>query len=85
MPSLKATCDGVFCEDRNLLITDLADSEYQLARELASVRHLLHLALQELHERGRQYDRLRDQHRRLSDEYRSYRVRVLRDDQRAVA
>ena len=70
-------CTGALCGDRAILISELVDSEYQLARELAAVRQLLHIALGQLHEQGLRHDRLRDQHQRVRDEYRSHRERVL--------
>lgn len=74
----------VFRGDRALLIAEFADSEYRLARELAAVRVLLHLALGQSHEWVLRYDRLEKQHRRLRDEYRSFREHALRDDRRAA-
>ena len=48
--SQKANCGGVFCGDRALLISEFADNEYRLACDLAAVRLLLHLAVEQLHE-----------------------------------
>lgn len=73
------------------LVTEaLADSEHRLARELASVRELLHVAVTQLHERRRrdeqhahlrnEYRQLRETHSRLLTSYRQ-----LRDPDRKVA
>ena len=70
--------------DHDLLIAEFADSEHCLARDLAGVRQLLHLALEQLHERGRQLDRLREQHRRLRDGSRALRETILRDERRVA-
>ena len=72
-------------DDRDRLISEFADSEYRLARELASVRQLLHITLGQSHEQGRQLDRLREQHRRLRDEYRSLRKTIPHNNQKAAA
>jgi|TARA_B100002003_G_scaffold25033_1_gene20700 hypothetical protein len=77
-------CSGVFCGDRDRLCSELADAEHTLARELASVRQLYHLALAQLHEQGGQLDRLREQHRRLREEYRDVRQQAAGDDRRAA-
>jgi hypothetical protein len=74
----------VFCGDRDRLCSELADAEHTLARELASVRQLYHLALAQLHEQGGQLDRLREQHRRLREEYRDVRQQAAGDDRRAA-
>ena len=68
-----------FRGDHDLLISEFADQEYQLARELSSVRQLLHIALEHNHEHGRQLDRLREQHRRLQAEYRLLRQSTMLD------
>lgn len=64
----------VFGGDRDLLIGELTEQEHHIARELASVRQLLHLALEQAHEKGRQLERLRARHHRLRDEYRRLRA-----------
>ena len=79
-----AGCTGVFCGDRDLTLSELVDNEHYLARELGSVRQLLRLALEQLHEKGRQYDRLREQQRHLLAEYRALRETILRADRRAA-
>ncbi len=52
---------------------------------MSADRELLRLALKQLHEKERQLDHLRGQHRRLRDEYRQLRKMVLRAERRAVA
>ena len=80
-PAVTSTrCSGTFCGDRDLTLSELVDNEHYLARVLASVRQLLHLALEQAHEKGRQLERLREQHRSLRDEYRRHRERVLHDE-----
>ena len=59
----------------NLLVQALGESQ--------GYRAVLQAALDALHEQGRRHDRFREQHRRLQDEYRSHRERVLRDEHRA--
>ena len=61
----------------------LEDLLVQVLGEAQGYRRALHAALDVLHQRVRQHDRLREQDRRLRDEYRSYRERVLRHDHRA--
>ncbi len=51
--------------------------------ESQGYRVVLQAALDALYTQARRHDRLHEQHRRLRDEYRSYRERVLRDEQRA--
>lgn len=68
----------VFTDDRERLVSELVDSEHQLARDLAAVRKLLHLTLGLLHESGRKVSRLREQHRQLLDEYRGLREKHRR-------
>ena len=63
-------------------ISEFTDSKARLAHDLAAVRELLRLALQQLHETGRQHDCLSNQHRRLSDEYRALRATILSADKR---
>ena len=60
-------------DDRDRLISECADSEDQLARDLAAVRQLQHLTLALLRQKGLQLDRQREQQRRLRDEYRRLR------------
>ena len=71
-------------DDRDLLIAEFADSEHCLARDLAGVRQLLHLALGQSHKWAHRHTRLQEQHRRLRDEYRAFREPVIRDDRRAA-
>ena len=79
------TCEESSPRDyRGRVIEHLADQEHALARDLGALRELLHLALGRLHQMGKQLDRLREQHHRLHDEYRSLREQVLRDE-RSVA
>jgi hypothetical protein len=66
------------------MIELFAESEHALARELAAVRNLYHLALEQLHQRGRHLDRLREQHGQLRGEYRRLRASILRGDRRAA-
>ena len=80
-----AVTSDVFRGDRDLLIGEFAAQERQLAHEVAALRELIHRALGQLHEQGCQHERLRAQHHRLRDEYRSYREKLLRDDQRRAA
>ena len=77
-------CSGIFCGDRDLLISELTDNEFQIARELAAARKLLHITLAELQEQVRKYDRHLDQHRRLLAEYRILRETILHDDRSHV-
>ena len=79
-----ASTSDVFRGDRDSLISEFADQEHTLARELAAVRELLHLTLGQLHEQGRRHERLREQHRRLRDECRDLRAAIPRDDWRAA-
>ncbi len=79
------TCAKITRRDyRDRVIEHLADQEHTLARNLAAVRALLHLALARLHEVGRQLDRLKKQHYKLRDEYRRLRDQVRRDERRAA-
>jgi len=64
----------------DLIITELADSEHRLARDLVAVRQLLRLALELAHEKERQLKRLGVQHSRLRHEYRRLRETILHDD-----
>ncbi len=54
----------------------------QALGESQGYRAVLQAALDALGKQARQHDRLSEQHRRLRDEYRSHRERVLRDEQR---
>jgi hypothetical protein len=67
-----------------IVVTDLADNEQRLARDLAAVRELLHLTLGLLHAEQKQHERVREQHRRLLGEYRTLRASVLTDQRRAA-
>ncbi len=69
---------------RDRVIEYLADQERALARDLASTRELLHLALGHLHEVTRELGRLRERHYRLHDEYRSLRERPPRKQRRVA-
>ncbi len=60
---------------RDLFIQALGESQ--------GYRAVLQAALDALHTQWQRHDRLREQHRRLRDEYRSHRERVLRDEHRA--
>ena len=75
----------VFRGDRDLLVSEFADQEHRLARELASVRQLLHLTLAQLHEQVRKFDRHLEQHRRLRAEYRALRESIIRNDRSNAA
>ena len=55
---------------RDRIITELADNEDRLARDLAGVRELLHLSLGQMHERECEVKRLHETHNRLRAEYR---------------
>ena len=68
---------------RDHVVRDLADQEYRLARQLAAYRQMLSVALGQLHERGNQLKRLRQQHRELQREYRRFRA-AIRGDGRAA-
>ncbi len=72
-------------DNRDRLIAECADSEFQLAHQLAVYREMLSVALAQLHERGRQLERLREQQRQLRREYRQLRQTILRDEGRAAA
>ncbi len=72
-------------DDRDGLIAEFADSEFQLARQLAAYREMLSIALAQIHERGRQLERLREQQRQLRHEYRQLRKTIVRDERRAAA
>ena len=72
-------------DNRDHLIAELADSEFQLAHQLAAYRAMLSVALAQLHQTGHQLEHLREQHYRLQDEYRQLRKMVLRAERRAVA
>ena len=61
----------------------LADLLVQALGEAQGYRQVLQAALDALCEEACRHGRLREQHRRLRDEYRSHRERVLRDEQRA--
>lgn len=69
---------------RDGVIEALADSEYVLACDLAGCREALHVAAEQLYEMTRQLGLLREQHRRLHDEYRSLRETILRNEERAA-
>ncbi len=60
----------------------LADLLGQALGEAQSYRQVLQACLDASQEQGRRHDRLREQHRRLRDEYRSHGERVLRGEQR---
>jgi len=60
----------------------LADLLLQALGEAQGYRQVLQAALDALCEEACRHGRLREQHRRLRDEYRSHRERVLRDEQR---
>ena len=60
----------------------LDDLIVQVLGESQSYRALLQSAFDALHEQKHQHDSLREQHRRLRDEYQSHRERVLRDEHR---
>ena len=77
--------NDVFSADRDLLIAEFVDSEHRLARELAACRELLHITLAQLHEKGRQHERLREQHRHLRDECRVLRETILCDERSRAA
>ena len=57
----------------DIVIEELADSEHRLARELASVRELLHVAVAQLREQDCQRRRRDEQHAHLRNEYRRLR------------
>ena len=67
-------------EAENARVGDLL---VQALGESQGYRAVLHAALDALHEQARQQVRLREQHRRLRDEYRNHRERALRDEQQA--
>ena len=68
---------------RDRIITELADSEYRLARDLAGVRELLHLSLGQMHERECERKRLHETHNRLRAEYRQVREALFPDGRKA--
>ena len=72
-------------DHRDRVLEHFADQEYALARDLAALREVLHLALAQLHEVTRQLDRFREQHHQLRHEYRRLREEALRDERAAVA
>ena len=72
-------------DDRDGLIAECADSEFQLAHQLAVYREMLSVALAQLHQTGHELEHLRERHRRLRDEYRRLRERVLHEERRAAA
>ncbi len=77
------TCPPASLPDhRDGVVEHFADQEYALARHLAAVRELLHLALARLHEITAQFDRFKEQHHRLLDEYRRLREQVRRGGRR---
>lgn len=76
------SCGGVFCGDRNLLISELADSEHVLARGLAAHREVLRVALTLLHEQRCDIDHEREAHHRRRAEYRRLRETMLADKRR---
>ena len=61
----------------------VGDLLIQALGESQGYRAVSQAAVDALHEQARRHDRLREQHHRLRDEYRSHRARVLRDEQRA--
>ena len=69
---------------RDQIITELADSEYRLARDLAVHRELLHLNLGQMHERECELERLRETHNRLRAEYRQAREALFPDGRKAA-
>ena len=69
---------------RDRIIERLADQEYALARDLAANRELLHLALVQLHQVGRELGHLREQHGQLRDECRRLRAQVPCDERRTA-
>ena len=79
------TCAKSSAHDhRDRVIEHFADQEHALARDLAAMRELLHLALGRLHEVTRQLDRLQEQHHQLRDECRRLREQVRHDERRAA-
>ncbi|MBI2187321.1 MAG: hypothetical protein HYU37_09430 [Acidobacteria bacterium] len=73
--------------ERDAVIEALADSEAALREgvvELTVERDAYRLvavqALHRLHDMAQQLDRLREQHRRLGDEYRALREQTVRRD-----
>ena len=69
---------------RDQIITELADSEYRLARDLAVHRELLHLNIGQMHERECELERLRETHNRLRAEYRQAREALFPDGRKAA-
>ena len=69
---------------RDRVIEELAASEHWLARDLAGVRELLHIALGQLQGVTYQRDRLREQQRRLRAEHRRLRESTLRHKREAA-
>ena len=67
-------------EAENARVGDLL---VQALGESQGYRAVLQAALDVLHEQAGRHDRLREQHRRLRDEYRGHRERALRDEHRA--
>lgn len=75
----------------DLVIKDLADAEAELREHVVALeadvgayRMLIHAALDALHNLTQQLERERDSHRRLIDEYRAHRERVMRADAEAA-
>lgn len=73
-------------ERDDMVMEDLVDSEAELRDALIvttadrdAYRILSHQAIHALHDLTRQRDRLREQHARLLDEYRSLRVQTMRE------
>ncbi len=71
-------------ESGDLVIADLADNEVRLAAICANLRSALHAALDQLHAQHVELTRLREQHRRLVNEYREYRAATIGDPRRVA-
>lgn len=69
---------------RDNVIETLADSEHALAETSAGLREALSVALDMLREREGELTRLREQHHRLIDEYRTYRATTISAPRRAA-
>ena len=66
---------------RDRVITQLADSEYWLARKLVARRELISVMLEQLHRQHHEQERMHESYRRLLSEYRSLREQVLRSSE----
>lgn len=64
-------------DHRDLVIEALADGESQQVAVAASYRDLAHAAVAQLSAVTRQLAALREQHRQVVDEYRTFRARVM--------